>query len=227
MKYIYFVHIPKSAGNSIKKSFYTKYVYKNVDVFNTNNKFLNKNQSLKENINLYLSKMKRMPKPFAIDDDTIMTCGWHENIYDKIKNISPRFCFAFTRNPWDRIVSTYFYAQQKDKPFLKNDISFSQFVHSLYINPNFTHELDGYLLQPQFSFVCDPNGKLYTDFVGKYESLHLDLDKVCDLLNIDKLNLKMTNKSNHTLYSSYYTDKTRLMVGKLYEKDIELFKYIF
>ena len=65
------------------------------------------------------------------------------------------------------------------------------------------------------------------DFVGRYETYQTDIEYVCDRLNIEYEELPVLNKTNHNYYVDYYDNKTKELVGRMYEKDILNFGYEF
>ena len=150
------------------------------------------------------------------------------------------FKFAFVRNPWDRLVSCYFDKVVSVKSMKKDD--FKNFNNCVsggeYINfkkygkdfknmefPEFAEfvctlrdsESDGHF-RSQHTFVGN------TDFVGRFENLHDDLNKLRKKLrmNIQEEHLM---KSAHRNYKDYYDDKLINMVSKRYTVDIKLYGY--
>ena len=73
-------------------------------------------------------------------------------------------------------------------------------------------------------------GQYVLDFVGRYENLDHDFNLLCQKLKLpDNLTLG-TNKQvqlNKQHYSYYYDEKSKLIVAKLFQKDIEYFNYTF
>jgi hypothetical protein len=105
-------------------------------------------------------------------------------IYPDIK--SSYFSFSFVRNPWGRAVSDYFYygGPRKQK-------SFKDFLLSLTpLDPS--HSI------PQYDFLCDNQGNVTVDFIGRFENLQEDFNIICDKLDIprQKLPYKMKSKQN-------------------------------
>ena len=135
------------------------------------------------------------------------------------KVFSNYFKFAFVRNPWDRVLSNYF-DKTHSIPFGYQNVSFEKFVYKLK-DIHDTH------VQPQCRFLIDQDNNIGVDFVGKYENLNKDWEKVCDKLGIKNRGLpyKYCNIRKH--YVSYYTKKTRKIVAETYHEDIDLFKYTF
>lgn len=135
-------------------------------------------------------------------------------IYNRI------FKFAFVRNPWDRLVSRYAYlSKNQDHPrheFVKRLKSFEDYVDWEIRRGKFF----------QHTYVTDREGKLIVDFIGYYERLREDFAKVCERLNV-KAELPRANTSSHRDYRTYYTPETRDLVGRYFQKDIELFGYNF
>lgn len=150
-------------------------------------------------------------------------------IQKQCKNLNHKkmFKFAFTRNPWDRFLSLYFYMFEGPvwcKEKVPNIINFSTFV-KLYYND---YQLSGHRVwtahfRPQIEWV---NLKSI-DFIGKFENLQEDFDTVCDNINITRKKLLHQNKTNHKHYSEYYNKKTRDMIAEKYKKDIQHFGYEF
>jgi hypothetical protein len=156
------------------------------------------------------------------------------------------FKFSFVRNPWDRIVSEYKYRGYPVK------IDFKTYLFKHLPPPGWT---DTYChIIPQYDFLYDDGGKLLVDFVGRYESLQPDFDKVCARLGIPPTPLPRVDRSlddawpgtlrelrkqvrraiwsrerEHTFphYTEYYDDESREFVGRLFRKDVEAFNYAF
>jgi chondroitin 4-sulfotransferase 11 len=141
------------------------------------------------------------------------------------------FKFAFVRNPFDRIVSAYFYLdnggcnpiderfrQEHLAPYKGDFAAFVEDLSKLVAAPHF---------QPQAVWLCDNRGKLLADFIGRYESLQRDASVICTRLGLSFRNLPVLNASKHNFYGSYYDDATKRRVAQAYGEDLELFCYRF
>ena len=141
------------------------------------------------------------------------------------------FKFAFVRNPFDRIVSAYWYLEsggcnEVDRQFrhkylapYKGDFAaFAEDLPKLIDAPHF---------QPQTFWLCDNRGKLLTDFVGRYESLRRDMSALDKRLGLPLHELPLLNASRHDHYRSYYDDATKRRITQAYGDDLELFSYRF
>ncbi len=163
-----------------------------------------------------------------------------------VEQFDSYFKFGFVRNPWDRIVSEYKYRGHPVK------IDFKTYLFKHLPAPGWT---DSYChIIPQHDFLCDEAGKLLVDFVGRYENLQSDFDKVCARVGIPPTPLPRVNRSmevarpgtfrelrkqfrraiwsrerKHTFphYTEYYDDESREFVGRLFRKDVETFNYAF
>ncbi len=151
---------------------------------------------------------------------------------------------AFVRNPWDRLVSWYTMIQEKGtmtwykKIFgmrryndltqyvLANSNSFDEF---LYKCTDTIDDTDGRksILYNQLDYVSDKNGNLIVDFVGKFEDLANDSQKVFETLGFEGVSLPHKNSSKHKNYRTYYSEETKEEVSKMYAKDIKFFGYEF
>ena len=129
----------------------------------------------------------------------------------KFPNCKNYFSFAFVRNPWDRLVSYWFFKKYNSKRKIPKDVPLIDFLLD-------TTETD------QYSLVKDFGEK---SFIGRFENLQEDFDIICDKIKIPRQELPHANKTNHKHYTEYYDDETREIVAKKYAKDIEYFGYEF
>ncbi len=96
--------------------------------------------------------------------------------------------FGFVRNPWDWQVSLYNYmAKEKSHP-----------QHALITGmKNFDEYIDWRInkdLHLQKEFFYDKEGKLLMDYIGKYETLREDFNKICERIHV-KASLPHMKKS--------------------------------
>jgi len=147
------------------------------------------------------------------------------------------FKFAFVRNPWDRFVSAYFYLKEvQNNPnhewpsdiwksnVINNDFdTFSKFVRSgIWKGSRWFH------FYPQYDYIVNGHNKdIDIDFVGRFENLQEDFDKVCEHIGLSPQKLIPTNISRHKHYTEYYNEDTKKIIADYYRKDIEYFRYVF
>ncbi|MDX1804878.1 MAG: sulfotransferase family 2 domain-containing protein [Alcanivorax sp.] len=130
------------------------------------------------------------------------------------------FKFAFVRNPWDRLVSEYNAALHKHRRRRHRHIAgletFADYVR---------YEARRGKLH-QAPRVLDRAGNPGLDFVGRYENLAADFAIVCTRLGLANP-LPVTNRFPHRPYQEYYDARTRDLVARHWQRDIELFGYQF
>jgi len=204
-----FVHIPKTAGNAIITS-------------------LSKTNSTKH-----------------IPNDRTINSNYHSTLLD-IEKFLPElenpFVFTVVRNPWDRVSSWFFFRKNILRLSLKN---FKKSANRKKVIDNKTEiqkeydlmcsSFDRWLLtyyetpwdNTWFSLSHNQNHwlkgtKLSVDKIVKYETLIEDLK----FLNIE---LPVTNQSKKTVsnYRDLYTDNSKKFIYKIYQEDIDKFKYSF
>lgn len=156
--------------------------------------------------------------------DTYPHCHRHCDLLSVLKdfpNASKYFKFCFVRNPWDRVISWFFYKKgQLKNP--KRKQSFNEFLKEIQLSP----QIEIMNHTPQ-NF----------DFIGRFENLQNDFETICDKIDINFHHLPHiiplshqptfvgNNKNKH--YTSYYNDETRQVVAEKYAQDIEYFGYKF
>ena len=141
------------------------------------------------------------------------------------------FSFAFVRNPWDRLVSTFHFLNKKGIGNRDDIILYKRYIEKYfgnfhdfvkYENQNFEKILHA---RPQHEFICNKRGRIIVNFVGRFEHLEKDFSYIGRWIGVQPQQLPHINKSDHKHYQEYYDDETKEIVAKLYKKDIEYFRY--
>ena len=131
------------------------------------------------------------------------------------------FKFAFVRNPWDRLVSEYEFLLRKDThgrhARVKKLGGFTQFIQ-MQIPRNNAY---------QINMLCDRQGEMLLDFVGKFENLNKDWEFVCDRIGIPHQCLPRKNVTHHRHFQDYYDNESRQLVAQHWAREIDLFSYSF
>lgn len=142
------------------------------------------------------------------------------------------FKFAFVRNPWDRLASSYFFLRQggmdpQDAAWAEINLrqfdDFGSFVRG-WVNEENIQTWVHFL--PQHHFICGPDGKVMMDFLGRMENMESDFAYIAERLGCNK-KLAKVNAGNNRHYSAHYDEETREIVRRVYARDIELFGYSF
>ncbi|MDW7694421.1 sulfotransferase family 2 domain-containing protein [Flammeovirgaceae bacterium SG7u.111] len=197
-KYIY-IHIPKTGGKSL---------YKILPDAQHNRDALPKDNT----INIGRRKM-------------------HLNVTEiqkalGVNKFNEYFKFAFVRNPWDRVVSEFFW--RKSRP---NRIQFNTIYEMLQFIENGNYEIDDLNrhLAPQYEMICDSSQKkLLIDYVANFENFTKEIHVIFTKIGIETPNIiPQENKSiRSTDYNLYLKKQEKRLIEKIYEKDITLFDYI-
>ena len=136
-------------------------------------------------------------------------------------DINKFYCFTFVRNPWDRMVSSYFYDLNRIKD---KKLTFFNYVKN-------RPEINKYHKQcherAQYNYIINQSNQPSMNYIGKLENLQQDFNIVCDKIGIPQQQLPHANKTDHKHYTEYYDDETREIVAEKYAKDIEYFGYKF
>jgi|GEM_PF-330479 len=142
------------------------------------------------------------------------------------------FKFTFVRNPWDLMVSCYFWWLQKAMAFpnmLHNHLdiramdSFDKFIES---------DLGCYYLVEHAGSPADwyaSNGRDIVDFIGRFETFADDMRHVVAQVGIDptRLQIRHDNATKRRGYREYYSERSRALVAARFADVIERFGYTF
>jgi len=218
-----FVHVPKTAGQSIEQYF--------VDHLGLDWNLDREKLLLQKNDDPALGPEK-LAHLSAVE---YISCGHMTE-----EQFSSYFSFAFVRNPWTRILSEYRYRNYF------HHRSFKDFILNRMPAPGMDDKYRH--VMPQYDLLYDRKGNLLVDFVGRFENLQRDFDRVCERLGLVDSSLPHRNRSDkksrdfkrklrnilyrngenrHDGLTDFYDDETRAAVEEYYRIDIETFGYRF
>ena len=135
------------------------------------------------------------------------------------------FIFTSVRNPWDKMVSAYFYSG-KGMQIHGRSMGFKEFIENLPAkHENFTWWIHATANLSDYLYASD--GQLAAHKVLRFERLAQDYNDLMKELGYS-YNLPHVNKSNRPDdYKGMYNDETKKMIANLFEADIDNFKYTF
>ncbi len=144
------------------------------------------------------------------------------------------FKFCFTRNPYDRFCSLYYYFRNmtEDHMFYKYNGSILKLVKRYDTFEEFCLafpelKIKNFHFYSQSKYMYS-NGNLILDYVGSMENLAEDVAILCDKLGVVQRNpIPHSNKSNSIDYRDVYSSKMKRVVEEAYAEDIEKLGYRF
>lgn len=152
-------------------------------------------------------------------------------------NFDNAFKFSLVRNPWDLVVSKYFFIKKKiAESCLLENVSFDEYVidESLFLKTfaNFYSKRSRVSQMynskksygSQFDLISE-NGNLLVNVLKLEEMNDVSLMDSIGFLELSPL--KQLNKTDHKNYRDYYSSETKNIIAKRFEKDIDYFKYSF
>ena len=154
---------------------------------------------------------------------------------NKIELFNSYFKFTFVRNPFDWLLSIYYYILKNvnhNEHFKVKVMSLSDFIN-YYINDmiksNESKDLGHNKVTTLYDYVTDENGNILLDFIGKFESMENDMKFICQTLGIQYKNIPLlnVNSAKEKDYKKYYDDNSKKLIEKYFEKDLDYFNYKF
>ena len=202
-----FIHIPKTAGQSIENFFLHK---------------VGLDWERRESFLLRPKKSNELgpPRLAHLRVEEYVHYG-----YISSELFSSYFTFSIVRNPWDRMISFYYYLQYHKR------MNFTTFIKEFY--RIYKEEENYWFVRPQYEYLQNNKGKIEIDYIGRFENLQKSFDYICKQLGFKRTLLPKINISTHrpkkypSTYQHYYNSKIRNIVAEIHQKDIEYFKYKF
>lgn len=198
---IIFIHIRKTGGNSITL-FLKDYVS---DIVLTKESKLGKIDGIE-----IISELDGKEK---IKHNYLQ---WYfENYSEKIFNNYTKF--AVVRNPYDRMMSYYFY-KSKQKPNQKTKFERKVFIRVLFA------------LDTQVKYL-KVDGKIPRDvIIVKYENMIDEMSRIEKLKNMDWNKFPQIDVSKNSIlgnnkYQEFLTDELKKLIYKKFKEDFEIFGY--
>ncbi len=225
-----FVHVPKAAGQSVEDYF-----------LNQLGKSRTKDGS--EFLMRFNDDPTKGPERLA----HLTAEDYTRYNYLSQEDFNSYYKFSIVRDPWSRMVSFYKFQGYSSL------VSFEKFVsHYVPLCMDSMH----WFFRPQADFIYNDKDELLVDYVGKLERLNEDFKEVAKKLKLEFDKLPRNNhskergfvsrkswnlikehpsilghvsfqKNENKGYRDAYNDKTIALVGKYYERDIDLLKYAF
>lgn len=230
---VIFVHVPKTAGQSIEHAFLERLG----ESWETRHKYL-----LRANDDPAIGppRMAHLTAPEYRDLGHVT----HEQF-------DAYFKFGFVRNPWTRLVSEYRFRRSSIRA------SFRNWVLEQFPEPGFDDRWRH--VMPQSNYLFEGDGHAAFNFVGRFETLAQDFRAVADRLDkglptlrrvnsttdlgmVERLRrlglghglqnilgntLRKTFRPEPARWQDYYDADTRAFVARFYAEDIERFGYRF
>ena len=197
-----FIHIPKTAGQSVTKALRPHALWPHQRVIQRLGRHLGCRAKY-DHYDLKQGQMNVAGYQYFLSPDT----------FEKY------FSFAFVRNPWDRMLSTYAFTKKRPgSPFYDVAIkgSLDDFIAA--------HREVGVI--QQIDFLRGHAGDFDVQFIGRFERLAEDIADVGRRLGVT-LRLPHKNASSHRDYRESYTRWGRDAVAEIAQDDINSFGYSF
>lgn len=145
--------------------------------------------------------------------------------------------FAVVRNPWDRLVSSFFYLKQGGVGFFDKDFSdkylsktnsFDCFLDRLADDLEYREKILSWVhFVPQMKFICDPSDNILVDEVFKIENIDEFFVDLKTKLGKQNSFLTRHNDSKRDDYKFYYNSKGMEVVKNIYMQDVNILGYEF
>jgi len=197
-----FIDITKNAGTAIIKSFMKEYPHNN-----------------------YEGKHHSIPNfTSPINWPEAPTCT-----HITEQDIEQNTLFTVIRNPWDRMVSLYFWGIKSWYFDCKN---FKDFIRRA--NNNDYKEYNQHRYRRQIEWISNENGDIIVKNILFFENLQRDFDafisskiKIPNFKILKRNTAKQRSGIERKHYTEYYDKETIEIVAEKYAKDIEYFGYEF
>jgi hypothetical protein len=146
------------------------------------------------------------------------------------------FKFAFVRNPYTHAISDWMFDEknwsitEENTNIDKRKFTKKNFVKYLKnLKKEMRNKKSYYYSMRPFSNIYTINDKIAVDYIGKFENLKKDVDKIHKILKLPKkkFNLPHAKKNKSKNYLKFYNNESKRLVEEIWQKEFEFFKYNF
>lgn len=130
--------------------------------------------------------------------------------------------FTFIRNPWGRILSSYFWRQglPKKRPILPFNDFLETARQAVAKDQYYQQDFDDHFI-PQSRYTVD------VDDIFRFERFAEGIEAVARRLGIAIDSIAPKEPKPHDRYWEYYDNYGRALVSEIYQEEIEEFGYVF
>jgi chondroitin 4-sulfotransferase 11 len=193
-----FVHIPKNAGSSVEVT---------LGIYRKEFMVESKDSIVEDGISYSLQHL------------TATQLTEHELTKPFFKNY---FKFSFVRNPYQRVLSEYFWLKQKKIDInKKSPENFSSWLDTYYSVIDKDHKLT------QYQYLYDKENNLMVDFLGRVENFNQDFEILTKKFGriIKPMQYNATRQKKDADHSLYLTDSNKEKIYNLFKIDFDTFGY--
>lgn len=148
-----------------------------------------------------------------------------KKIFNLVDDPNDYFKFTVERNPWDKVVSMYYYllnsGHNKSKQYQLRTMDFEKYIKRTRF----------WKIANNWRLYTNKHDEIMVDYVCRYEKLNEDLKRVEREIGAKFIHLiqKRANVGYRKVkdYRSMYTNETKNIVGDFFKKEIEHFGYEF
>jgi hypothetical protein len=172
---------------------------------------------------------------FDLDDKTDWMIN-HPNLQMVKERIPTGKTISVVRNPWARVWSFYRKISEEGYWLDWNGMNlmdlkpFDKWLED-YADPSIPFEFPRWFNRftnaVDFLSYEDGTGTHVVDFVLKAETIDLEFKVIQQYLGCFKPIPNISKYQNHTEYKKYYTSQGSKIISKIFERDIDTFKYVF
>lgn len=211
-----FIHIPKNAGMTIRRSPMLSKVVMPAGVK------VHKSEKYSQAVLAHMNKIG--------DHHGFEHARWRDC---KRSLVEAHSSFAIIRNPWDRVASRYFFAKkvievEQKEPVGKHPIdSFEEFLEDRHkwggVEYMWHRAIRGWY--NQLDYVWDPVQEMIKPDILRFENLDNEVRKYFGITK--KLDPRNVTAVNTGTYKDIYTPETIQIVADWYKDDIDMFGFDF
>ena len=168
--------------------------------------------------------------------EKLLTFRGHEtakNIKDKLQNDFNKYkVIGFVRDPYSRLVSSYFFYKKKGKSVSINTRKRGLMHNLRYLSAKILPFSIWALVYPYKSnkeFFVDDKNETIVQHIGLFESLNKDFEQILRNLdlNFDIAKIKKLNKSNHALVNTFFKNRFfKKLINLKVREDLEFYNSI-